>query len=165
MMQQAIKNWWENLLDRERQLITAGGIVVGILFIYGVIWNPLADAVQDRQTQVTTQQQLLQYLQRAAHRVQQFKAAGIQVGAASDANLLSLIEETLSQQTLSGFLKQVNQPKKNEVVLTFENVPFDKLMQWAQTLNTTHGATITQLSAKRLSVIGTANVTVTLSVS
>lgn len=159
-----IKNWWGNLLDRERQLITIAGLVVGILFIYGVIWSPLSDAVQDRKTEVTTQEKLLHYLQHVSFTISRLKSEGIQVNAASNADLLSLAEQTLSQQELSSYLKQVQQPKQNQIALTFDNVPFDKLMQWLQTLTTSQGVRVTQLSAQRLPVIGTANVKITLSV-
>ena len=159
-----IKNWWGNLLDRERQMLTIGGIVVGVLFIYGVIWSPLSDAVQDHKTAVTTQEKLLRYMQQTSSTIAALKAEGIQVSAASNADLLSLAESTLSQQQLSSYLKQVQQPAQNQIVFTFENVPFDKLMQWLQTLAITHGVRVTQLSAERLPMIGTANVKMTLMV-
>ena len=160
-----IKNWWGNLLDRERQVLTIAGVFVGVLFIYSVTWSPLSDAVQDRKIEVTTQQQLLRYLQHASSTIAQLKAEGIQVSTASNADLLSLAEQTLSQQALSSYLKQVQQPQQNQIVLTFENVPLDKLMQWVQMLATTHGVRVTQLSADRLPVIGTANVKMTLAVN
>ncbi|HLB56088.1 MAG TPA: type II secretion system protein M [Coxiellaceae bacterium] len=159
-----IKNWWGGLLDRERQMLMIGGIAVGIFLIYAAIWSPLSDAVQDRKTEVVTQRKLLHYLQNASSTITELKTEGIQVSAASNADLLSLAEQTLSQQDLSNFLKQVQQPKQNQIALTFQSVPFDKLMQWLQTLATQHGVRVTQLSAQRLAMIGTANVKMTLAV-
>lgn len=160
-LQDNIKNWWGSLLDRERQMLMIGGILVAILFVYEVIWSPLSDAVEDKKTAITTQQQLLRYLQHASQTITQLKAEGIQVGA-TQSDLLSLVEQTLSQQELSAYLKQVQQPQQKQVALTFEKVPFDKLMQWAQLLVTTHGVRVMQLSATRLAVIGTADVKMTL---
>lgn len=159
-----IKNWWGGLLDRERHMLTVGGILVGIFLIYAAIWSPLSNAVQDKKTEVVTQRKLLRYLQHASSTISELKTEGIHVSAASNADLLSLAEQTLSQQDLSHFLKQVQQPTQNQIALTFENAPFDKLMQWVQTLATQQGVRVTQLSAQRLPMIGTANVKMTLAV-
>lgn len=158
-----IKNWWENLLDRERRMLTIGGIVVGILFVYAVIWSPLSDAVQDRKTEAMTQQKLLQYLQKSAATIQKLRAEGIHAASAENVDLLSLTEQSLSQQGLSDDLRQVQQVEKNQVALTFVNVPFDKLMQWLEEMSTSHGVHVSQLHATRLPMIGTANVTLSLS--
>ena len=163
IMPPKIKNWWENLLDRERQMVLIGGIAVGIIFIYAAIWSPLSDAVEDNKTRFVSQQKLLQYLKKSAATIAQLKSAGIEVSAGASSDLLSTAEQTLSQDELSMYLKQVQQPKATQVQLNFEGIPFDKFMVWLQTLSTTHGAHVNQLTATKLSEIGTANVQVTLS--
>ena len=125
----SLKTWWENLADRERHIVAIGCVVVGVLFIYTAIWSPLSDAVADRKMQVTTHRELLHYLQHASQTISQLKTQGIVVDAKGDIDLLSLVEQTLSQQDLSAYLKQVQQPQQNQIALTFEGVPFDKLMQ------------------------------------
>lgn len=157
-----LKSWWENLSDRERQMVSIGGVIVGVLFVYMTIWSPLSDAVADRKMQVTTHRQLLQYLQRASQTIAQLKSDGIVVDSSGNVDLLSLAEQTLSQQSLSTYLKQVQQPQQNQIALTFKNVPFDKLMQWLQTMTTQHDIKVQQFTAKRLPTIGTANVQMTL---
>jgi general secretion pathway protein M len=158
-----IKSWWESLANRERLMITIAGVFVGILFVYGVIWSPLSSAVEDYQTQVNSQQHLLAYLQAASRKIQQLKAEGIEASTgSSQTDLLSLAEQTLSQQGLSIYLKQVQQPKQNQIQLTLENVPFDKLMQWTQQLSNTQGVHVVTLNATRLPIVGTANVDMTL---
>lgn len=159
-----IRAWWESLLDRERQMVSIGAAIVGVLMIYALIWSPLSDAVLDRKTQVESQQQLLIYLQHAATKIGRLKASGITVDATADnTGLLALVEQTLGSQQLNSYLKQVQQPQQNQIALTFEKVPFDKLMQWLQMLSTTHGIHVQNLSATRLVVIGTADVQMVLS--
>lgn len=159
-----IRAWWESLQDRERQMLSIGVIIVGVLMIYGLIWSPLSDAVLDRKTQVESQQQLLIYLQQASAKIERLKALGIAVDASVDnTGLLTLVEQTLGSQQLNSYLKQVQQPQQNQIALTFEKVPFDKLMQWLQILSTTRGIHVQNLSATRLMVIGTADVQMVLS--
>lgn len=159
-----VKNWWENLLDRERRMLTIGIIVLSILIIYALIWSPLSGAVTDYKTQIESQRTLLIYLKKAQAKITEMKAQGIQPAATSD-NVLSLVEQTLSQQALSVYLKQVQQPKPNQVALSFEKVPFDKLMSWLQMMIMQHGAAVLKMQAMRLPVIGSATVTITLELS
>ncbi len=160
-----MRSWWEGLQDRERQMISIGAAMVGVLMIYALIWSPLSDAVVDRKTQVESQQQLLIYLQHASTKISRLKASGITVDTAVDnTGLLALVEQTLGSQQLNSYLKEVKQPQQNQIALTFEKVPFDKLMQWLQVLSTTHGVYVQNLFATRLMVIGTADVKMVLSV-
>lgn len=160
-----IKIRWDNLLDRERQILSIGGVLVGILFIYAVIWSPLSNAVANQKTRLQSQQQLLQYIQNANRLIAQYKASGIAVHVATtDTNLLSEAQKTLSKQGLSVFLKQVQQPTSNQLSLTFDAVPFDHLMAWLENLTTTRGVKVLQLSATRLPEMGMAEVKVVLGV-
>lgn len=160
-----MRDWWENLLDRERRIVAVGSVIVGVLLIYALIWSPLSDAVADRKLQVESQRQLLIYLQQASAKISRLKASGISVDATVDSTgLLALVEQTLGSQQLNHYLKQVQQLQKNQIALTFEKVPFDKLMQWLQTLSTTHDIRVQNLSANRLAVIGTADVKMVLMV-
>ena len=160
-----IKNAYHHLQDRERRLLSIGSVILALLFIYGFIWSPLSTSVSNYKITLQSQRQLLQYLQRASTKIQQLNASGIHIASTHSADLLMLAEETLSQQTLSPFLKQVAQPQPNQITLTFENVPFDKLMQWLQTLAMKQGVQVSQLSATKSSVVGAANVTMVLSLS
>jgi general secretion pathway protein M len=159
----SIRSWWENLQDRERRMLSVGAPVVGILVIYALIWSPLSDSVTDHKMQVASQKQLLVFLQRASRKISQLQASGISVDASVESGgLLTLVEQSLSSQQLSNYLKQVQQPTQNQIRLNFEDVPFDKLMQWLQMLITTHGIRVERFSATRLSKMGEANVQVVL---
>lgn len=159
-----IRNWWDTLQDRERHVLSISGLIGGILFIYMVMWSPLSNAVDDRKIQVQSQQQLLQYIHHANATIAQYKAMGITVeNTSSNANgLLSLVEQTAAAAQLSAHLKQVQQTAKNQLSLTFENVPFDPLLQWLQTLSTTHGVRVSEISATRLPTLGVVNVKMVL---
>ncbi|EKD77292.1 MAG: hypothetical protein ACD_42C00396G0007 [uncultured bacterium] len=158
-----IKNRLENLADRERRIALVGGVLVAALIFYAVIWSPLSSAVDDSKKQLYTQRSLLLYLKKSSQKIQQLKASGVTVSVTSNADLLSVLEQSLSSQSLSSYLKQVNEPQQNQFALTFKAVPFDKLMQWLQMMSSTHGVTVKQLSATRLMTVGLADVQITLS--
>lgn len=158
-----IQNWWDSLQDRERQMLSVGGIIGGILFVYAVLWNPLSDAVDNQKMALQSQQQLLHYIHRASATISQYKAMGITVETTSNSDgLLSLVEQTAASAQLSDHLKQVQQTAKNQLSLTLENVPFDSLLQWLQALSTSHGVRVSEFSATRLPTDGVANVKMVL---
>ena len=157
-----IKVWWENLSDHDRKVVSIGGIVAGILFIYILIWSPLSHAVSNEKKSIQSSQSLLTYLQQSAVKIQAFQAGGVSATMQTPGALLTTVETTLASQQLSSFLNQVQQPQDNQAELTFEKVPFDKLMQWLQTLWTTSGVSVVAFSANPQPMIGTADVTMTL---
>lgn len=160
-----IRAWWDSLLERERRILSIGGVLVGIFLLYVVIWSPLSNAVSNAKTRAQSQQQLLRYLQNAEKLIAQYKALGIATHAEiTRADLLSEAQETLSKQGLSSFLKQVQQPTSNQLSLTFDAVPFDHLMAWLENLTTTRGVKVLQLSATRLPEMGMVEVKVVLGV-
>ncbi|EKD91995.1 MAG: hypothetical protein ACD_29C00258G0002 [uncultured bacterium] len=75
---------------------------------------------------------------------------------------MTTIESTLATQQLSSFLNQVQQPQDNQAELTFENVPFDKLMQWLQTIWAANSISVVAFSATPQTVVGIGDVTMTL---
>jgi len=161
----SLREHWDNLADRERRAVSIGGVLVFILLVYLLLWLPLSDAVANNQMNVKTQRALLQYLQNANEKIQTLKAQGIQLNNTDSGDLLTITEKTLSSQQLSLYLKQVQQPKQNQLTLTFQQVPFDKMMEWLSGLTNTQGVDVMQFSAEKLSDVGTANVMMTLSLS
>ena len=107
---------------------------------------------------------MLQFLKNAQQKIQLFEKQGVVVGSGNDSDLLTLTEKTLSSQHLSMYLKQVQEPKQKKITLTFEKVPFDALMQWLNQLIKLRNVDVTQFSAEKLPDVGTANVTMTLSI-
>ncbi|EKD77956.1 MAG: hypothetical protein ACD_42C00104G0002 [uncultured bacterium] len=159
-----IKDHWDNLSERERRVLSIGGVLVFIFLVYALLWSPLSDAVSDYHHRVVEQRQLLQFLKNAQQKIQLFEKQGVVVGSGNDSDLLTLTEKTLSSQHLSMYLKQVQEPKQKKITLTFEKVPFDALMQWLNQLIKLRNVDVTQFSAEKLPDVGTANVTMTLSI-
>lgn len=156
-----IKSWWDNQSERDRRIAFVGGIVIVILVVYVVLWNPISTAASSNKKAVRVQQSLLQYLHTTGKHIRQLRAEGMIVASATPVNLLTLIEQTLAAQKLSIYLKQVQQLKPTQIALTFEKVPFDQLMQWLQALSIAKNVSVTQFSATRAAV-GIANVTMTI---
>lgn len=151
---------WYNLQDRERRFFLIGAVIVGVVLSYFFIWSPLSNAVLKQKNQVISTINVLHYLKNTQLRIQALKQNGILIRITPQHDLLTLIEQTALQQKLSPYLKKVEQPQFNQVILTFEQVPFDQLMQWIQMLVLQQGVRVVSFSAKRSSITGVADVTI-----
>lgn len=161
-MRDDITQWWSDLAERERHVIFYGGIVLAIFLIYLLAWIPLTEAVSKKKESVHSQRVLLHYLQGASAEMQALRAQGIGVAPARHANVLTVAEQTVSENQLQASLQQVQQPQSTEVQLTFQAVQFDKLLNWLQQLVMTQGFSVTQFTAKRSGAAGVADVSLTL---
>lgn len=157
-----IKNWWDNLIERERRILSIGGTVVGLFCIYAFVWSPLSDAVTDGKTRIESQHRLLGYLHGASQTIEAYQSQGIQANASTDADLLSLAESTVAQAQLSQQLKQVQQTDQNHIALTFEKVSFDKLMTLLQSLAAQHNVHVKSFTATKLATAGLVDASITL---
>lgn len=163
-LMETLRAWWHGLAERERITLSIGGVLVVLFVLYSGIWSPLSSSVENYRADVKDQRALLLFLQNASDRITKLRAEGVQAATAPAVpiDLLTLSEQTLSAHQLSPFLKNVSQKSDKSVVLTFEKAPMDKLMGWLQQMLTTENVRLISMIADRQSVIGTADVTMTL---
>ena len=157
-----IQQWWQGLSERERRIVSVGGIAAVILLVYWLIWSPLTENVNQMKSQVIFQQNTYRWMQRATQQIGQLKQAGFSDAHHHDEAILVLVERALAQQKLSLYLRHVQQPQGNQLVLTFHKVPFDRLMSCLQTLAQEVNIEVLQFNASKTKVIGAVDAQVTL---
>lgn len=130
--------WWKSLQQRERQMLTIGGVFVVIAFFYWVIWQPITESVAEQKVKVQTQQQLLSYVQNGTQRVKALQRA---TGKRADTNgtLTQWANQTARQQKIN--ISRM-QPQGESLQLWVDDVPFNSLMSWLGVLHDRHGIVI-----------------------
>lgn len=154
--------WWQSLSDRERNMLSIGGLMAILLLGYVLIWNPFAGSVSALRSRIYAQRQLLQWMQYAEKRIQQLQSEGFLEKKSDDEAILVLAEKTLTEHKLSRYLQQIQQPQENTLALKFHKIPFDQLMNWLQLLTHQNSITIQKFTANKAKPIGTVNVMITL---
>jgi len=131
-----MKQWWQNLTQREQRLVMAGAALIGLTLLWQLVWKPLVGQQQFLQDELATAQQINTTLQQR-HTTQQGSAS-----AAPDTsgNLHSTVTSTLKQYQLDG--RGVSSEEKDEhtVRLKLEAKPFDQLVQFLSTMERQHAA-------------------------
>ncbi len=133
-----MKEWFNNLAEREQRLISVMAGVVMIAIIYFMLIKPLQERVAKAEQGVNRNQQLLTWVEKNAKRIVQLRAQG---GVTSNAS--GSIEQRINSSARS-FNITINrlQPQNNKMQVMIDNAPFNNILQWVQSLQFKQGLII-----------------------
>jgi len=159
-----IKQYWQQLSSRERRMVSAMAIVVGISLFYFGFWSPLHKGIEKNHHSLGMKTSQLKNMQQYASEARRLRASG--GGAQQVANresLLVTIERTAKQKKLP--LQQIKPDSDDGVRLTLENVAFDRMIEWLNLLEVKHGIRVTDIAVERQKKRGQVNGRILLQVS
>ncbi|MDO6527362.1 type II secretion system protein M [Motilimonas sp. 1_MG-2023] len=129
-----MKEWWENLATRERNLAILSAVVLIVGAFYWGLYQPLSNALANEQTRLKSNQQTLVWMKSKGQDIVNFQAHNAsQVGKV---NLNQLIGNSARQ---SGITISRIQPKGDELEVWIDNIEFNKLLSWLKQLKERHG--------------------------
>lgn len=160
-----MKEWWNHLALREKQVLSAGGFFLCAFLIYILLWAPLIDRTEFLRKQIAANQNLLTWMQEAEKRILALeKNSQATPATQSEGSLLSVVQKQINRTPLVGALTDLHQLETDSVQLTFQKVSFDQLMKWLIQITDQEGLVIKQLSVTPGATPGIADVTLVLSV-
>lgn len=158
-----MKAWWYGLQQRERRMLTIGGVVLTLLLGWAFVWYPLTRARSDLQRQVIDQRQALAAMRADASEAQRLRGLGVQGQSSRQGkSLLALADASARGAGLTGALKRVEPLSEKSVRVSLDAASFDALMNWLESLARDYGVQSTDFSADRADGVGLVNVRVTL---
>lgn len=153
-----MNEWWLNLSLREKQIISAGALAVVIFLLYLILWLPLSNRVVNLREQIVRDQKLLLWMRDANQRIQDVeKNLQNKKPTESNASLLNIIQKQINKSTFVSSLNQLKQAENDSVQLSFNNVDFDRLIQWLTELWQQQGIVISQMSVTASGTPGVVN--------
>jgi general secretion pathway protein M len=156
--------WWRSLSARERILILGAATVLGMITLFLGVLEPLHAEQQRLQTQVTTEQQILQELQGLA--MQAASLRGAQPGTEeppSEGTFLSVLNTAAAEYQLDSHIKRVVPNGDREATVALNEVVFDRLIEWVLALRERHGIEIARFVIDKTGDAGEVNANLTLS--
>lgn len=129
-MFEQIKEWWENLSEREQQLTFVTLLVVFIAMIYFLIWQPVATNLAESQQKLQSSQQTLQWVESNANKL---VAAGVgnNKTTARKQNLSQLISSTAKRNQI--VISRI-QNRNGSVDIWINQVEFNQFLKWITAL-------------------------------
>jgi general secretion pathway protein M len=124
-----VREWFESLQVRERQLVATAAVVVVLGVFYLAIWMPLDRGQENAAADVEVWRSALVELRSLKGDLQR---AGTErtVPAGQGQSLLVIVDNSLRGRNLYSALQSSTPTRSNGIQLVFENVAFDELLLW-----------------------------------
>ena len=157
-----MKEWFEQLEQRERLLVAAAGVLVIIAVVVLLIIRPISSQTSRGLERVTDKRALLTELEQVAQRIgPQGGGVSSVIGANTD-SLVVVVDQTTRSAGLAAYLKR-NQPDgANSIRLRFENAPFDTIVEWLAELDVNFSMSATSANIDMAADPGRVNCNFTL---
>lgn len=126
-----MKEWWNNLSQRDQFVMIIGGIAMSLLMIYSLVWSPLDERVNELNKEVTYQKQLLHWMSGAQKELHQASKQKKQAQSIDNSALLGATVDALKTAKLDKYAYQIEQTEAGKIKLNYASVPFDLLLKWS----------------------------------
>ena len=134
-----VREWFDNLSERERNLVYAAGALVGVALVYLVLVLPFQTSGKRMASRVQQKTADLAWMQASAP--QAMAAAGV-AKAGGGESLVVLVDRTAREAGLGAALRDQSPDGNNGLRLQIEGAPFDTLVTWLASLQQQHGVSI-----------------------
>lgn len=141
-----MKNWYTNLVLRERMIVLVGGGITAAVLLFLLVIEPTAQAFGERQRRVAALESQLAWMRETAAEVETLRAqgAGGPVSQGEDRPPYVVVEAALAEAGLPSPSRLSPAGDNGAARLEFEQVPFDPLVRLLGTLRSDHGLQVTQ---------------------
>jgi type II secretory pathway component PulM len=136
--------WLDGLTQQEKNLLKYGSIIVIIAIFWVFVYKPVNHAIATKNKQIIMLHDQYQQMQASESQLSKQKSDDINFHRDINKPFISWIDEQLEQRKLSQFVSR-SEPKDNKtLILTFENVVFDKLVKWLEPLELNYNIKIAE---------------------
>lgn len=140
-------DWFESLEQRERLLVSIGAVFVFLTLFYLLLLEPTANRLKNARTKHVAAQELLAFMEQTKNTADKFKKqpqSKKQIIAAE--NLLSYLDSSMKRYGINKQLNSISPGKDSGANLRFDNVEYNKLMQWLGNLYLQNGINVDSIS-------------------
>lgn len=123
-----IKQWFTSLSEREQVIVLFASVVSLICIFYFLIWSPLNTALEENRKGLQNDQQLLQFIVEQGNKARLYQSNN---NASFNGSITQLVNQTSRQANIT--ISRM-QPQNDELQVVIDEVAFNDLMRWLQTL-------------------------------
>lgn len=133
-----MREWFDNLSERDRKIVTWGGAAALVLVLLAII-VPLNRNLALARERVARKQGDLQFIQSVAP---QLASAGPAAAGAAGADLVVLIDSTARESGLGKSLTNSQPTGDKGLRVRLDRVAFDAMVAWLSRLSQQHGVRV-----------------------
>ena len=150
----SIKSWWLSMPVRDQRMAAIGGVAIVFALFYWGLWTPLNSSLNEQQSKLTKQKQLLSWMKDSSGLILSSKASG-SAKSGENQSLSQVINATARNKQIK--LTRV-QPKGESIQVWIENVSFTQFISWLELLNNRYGVSVSNTELTKGSSKGIVNV-------
>jgi len=132
-----MKEWFNELEQREQRLISVMTVLLIIAGIYFLAIQPLQERIERAEAKLVTEQKLLAWVEKNATKIVRLRSQSGR--SVNNGSLDQLINRSARQHNIT-----INrlQPQNSKMQVMIDKAPFHQILQWVQTMQLTYGLTI-----------------------
>ncbi len=157
-----MKEILENLSSSERRTLIIGAVVLSVLVLYLVVWQPVFNSTEKLRQQLVSEQETLSWMGIAAQEIKALQGDSSAVVNRGDRSLLSIVDQTARRSNLASALKRVEPKGQNEVRVRLEQASFNDVSRWLLQLQSKQGISVSTITIDRQDASGMANINLML---
>ena len=145
-----MKAWWSALSERDRRMLSIGGLVVAALLFWALWFDPLLQSRRNLADSVKQAEADLVYMQSASQRLAAMQSTGTAtVFDRGGRSLLALADASAREAQLANVLKRIEPVSSGRVSVWLEAAPFDAMAAWLEQLQNSYGIRAEEFSVSR----------------
>ncbi len=160
-MLNSIKEHYYNLNVRERYMVLAMVIAIGIFIPYQFLWTPFIDGKADAKARVMKQRLQFQEMQQMAGEIKQLKGGASIATRSGKQFIFGAINNAAKKFGIASAIN-VKGDSEDRVRVNMENVSFDNVMKWLDELQYRQGLAIITFNVERSDAQGLVKANVVL---
>lgn len=157
-----LKHWFEALTTKEQRMLIASAGIILITLFYLLVWEPIHLGLDSELQKKKIQTENMIWMQEAASEVLKLRSAGNR-SVIRDANKPAtlVIEQSINNAGLKDSVTKIESSGKSGARVTLNEVSFNQMLVWMNTLATHNGIHIVSANIERASKQGRANARLT----
>lgn len=161
-MKERFASFLNQLNDRDRLMLLVGGVVCFIYLFYALLFSPLSNRVQHHQKQLMEDKATLIWMNKVRPQAHPERKAAEKIDCAQ---LLTILSDKLKETQFKHYTYQLQQSGTHEIQLSYEEVPYNLVMNWLSTLSRTYVFSIKQLQLQKTEKPGVVKMTLIIEVT
>lgn len=141
-----MKDWYANLDQREKRLISVAAVMLGLLLLYTGVWKPVSSEYRRLGNSVSEKEKTLAEMEVLAVQAKQLQRSARNSAHMNKGSLLGTIDRTAKSNGLGDALKRVRPEGENKASVSLEGAQFDKVIGWLEKLQRLQGISIVSSS-------------------
>ncbi len=160
-----MNQWWAGLSSREQRIMIIGVIAAGLTLVYLLAVEPFVKHMQELDTSIREQTELLQWMQHSEQQINTLRADTGSPGrrvSSEGGSLLALVDQTAKRSKLGKAIKRVEPEGSQGVRLWLEQASFDSVLLWLEKIKREYGIEVSRINIEQLDSPGLVNARISL---